>query len=182
MSAKDQGTDTATVAGRWQVVPRTLCFITHGDDILLLKRAMHRRVYPGYYNGVGGHIERGEDPLTSAIREIHEETGLAVDKVHFCGSTIIDAGHDTGILLFIFTAQAISRDFVDSDEGTLQWLPLQQVLDGIIQTGVNDLPLVEDLPIILPRIFRGDGLPFFAHVSYDHQDHLQFRVAHDVKP
>ncbi len=36
MSAKDQGADAT--AGRWLAIPRTLCFITHGNDILLLKR------------------------------------------------------------------------------------------------------------------------------------------------
>jgi len=62
MGAKDQGADAT--AGRWLVIPRTLCFVTHGDDVLLLKRAGHKRVYPGLYNGVGGHLERDEDPLT----------------------------------------------------------------------------------------------------------------------
>lgn len=176
MSANDQGADPLAIAGRWQVVPRTLCFVINADDILLLKRGMQRRVYPGHYNGVGGHIERGEDPLSGAIREIHEETGLTVQNVRFCGSTIIDAGQATGILLFIFTAEATNRDFIDSDEGTLQWLPIKQVLDNI-QTGENALPLVEDLPIILPRILHGEGLPFFAHVSYDAQDQMQFRLA-----
>lgn len=38
----------------------TLCFLLHGEDVLML----HRRFPPnqGLWNGVGGHIEPGETP------------------------------------------------------------------------------------------------------------------------
>jgi 8-oxo-dGTP diphosphatase len=178
MGAKDQGADAATVAGRWQTVPRTLCFVTCQGDILLLKRSMQTRIYPGFYNGVGGHIERDEDPLSGAIREIREETGLEVTHVRYCGSTHIDPGQATGILLFIFAAEAASRKVTNTEEGTLEWLSLEKVLQGI-KEGSSDLPLVEDLPLILPRIFDKDAppLPFFAHVSYDSDDRLRFAFA-----
>ena len=100
MGAKDQGADAT--AGRWLVIPRTLCFVTHGDDVLLLKRASHKRVYPGLYNGVGGHLERDEDPLTGAVREIQEETGLELASVRFYGAIHVDAGASNGILVFVF--------------------------------------------------------------------------------
>ncbi|NDJ87240.1 MAG: NUDIX domain-containing protein [Chloroflexi bacterium] len=176
MGAKDQGADAVAVADRWQVVPRTLCFVTYGEEILLLKRAQHKRVYPGYYNGLGGHIERDEDPLRSAIREIREESGLEVTQVRYCGTTHIDAGQATGILLFIFTAVASSREVHSGDEGTLHWLRLTDVLRSI-HSVEPELPLVEDLPLILPRIFEDGRIPFFAHVSYDDADRLRFRLA-----
>lgn len=160
MGAKDQGADAT--AGRWLTIPRTLCFVTHGDDVLLLKRGMHRRVYPGRYNGLGGHIERDEDPLTGAIREIQEETGLDVAHVRLRGLLHVDAGEATGILVFVFTAEALSRAFRDTDEGTLEWVP---------RDAVDALPLVEDLPTLLPLVFESaDAPPFFAHTSYDEQD------------
>jgi 8-oxo-dGTP diphosphatase len=161
MGAKDQGADAT--AGRWLTIPRTLCFITHGDDILLLKRGEHKRVYPGRYNGVGGHVERDEDPLSGAIREIREETGLDITDVRFRGTIHVDAGSANGIIVFVFSAEAISRDFANSDEGTLAWIPRDQV---------DSLPLVEDLPVLIPLIFDGnpDAPPFFAHTSYDEHD------------
>lgn len=176
MGAKEQGADPQSVVNRWQVVPRTLCFVTHDDDILLMKRAETKRIYPSYYNGLGGHIERHEDPLTGAIREIKEETGLEVKNVRYCGSTHINAGQEVGILLFIFSAEAISRDFHDCDEGTLEWIPLKKVLANADN---GDLQLVEDLPILLPRIYEDndDSIPFFAHASYDKADKLQFVIA-----
>ncbi|MCB9435722.1 MAG: NUDIX domain-containing protein [Anaerolineales bacterium] len=174
MGAKDQGADSQATQQRWQVVPRTLCFVTHGEDILLMKRGPHKRIFPGYYNGLGGHLERDEDPLTGAIREIKEESGLTVKNVQFCGSTHVDAGQDTGILLYIFKAEATTREVIESDEGTLHWLSLAEVLSR------DDLLLVEDLPIVLPMIFRDGAIPFFAFVSYDENDQILFRVAPSI--
>lgn len=166
MGAHDQGADATT--GRWLVIPRTLCFVTHGEDVLLLKRGPHRRVFPNKYNGVGGHIERGETGLECAVREIREETGLEVTAPLLCGVSHIDAGQETGIVLLIFRAEARSRQFVDSDEGTLEWVP---------QSRVMEYDLVEDLPVVLPRVLAiqpGDA-PFFLHLSYTEQDEARFR-------
>lgn len=166
MGANDQGADATQ--GRWLTIPRTLCFVTHGSDVLLLKRAATRRVFPNRYNGVGGHIERDEDALSGALREIEEETGLQVVAPVFCGVSHIDAGQETGIILMIFRAEATSRSFKDSDEGTLEWIPQKRVLD---------YDLVEDLPEILPRVLTmqpGDR-PFFVHLSYDEHDVVQLR-------
>ena len=177
MGAKDQGADPSTVKTRWQVVPRTLCFITHGDDILLMKRAPHKRVFPNHYNGVGGHIEANEDPLTGAVREIQEETGLSVTNMQYCGTTHINAGQQVGIMLFIYTAEALSRDFVACDEGELQWLPLATLIQKI-ETQNDEFLLVEDLPYVLPLIFKSKAIPFFAHVSYrDDGAQIVFKLA-----
>lgn len=163
MGAKNQGADA--IAGRWLVIPRTLCFVMHGEDVLLLKRSAHKRVYPSLYNGVGGHLERDEDPLSGAVREIQEETGLDVTNVRLRGIIHVDAGEPNGIVVFVFSAEAVSRDFVNTDEGTLEWVPRDQALE---------LPLVEDLPVLLPMLFESGpetGL-FFAHTSYDAADRL----------
>lgn len=173
MGAKEQGADAT--AGRWMTIPRTLCFIRHGNDVLLLKRGEHKRIFPGLYNGVGGHIERDEDPLTGAIREMQEETGLDVTNVHFRGVIHVDAGAESsGILVFVVTAEAASRAFTNSEEGTLEWVPLNEI---------DALPLVEDLPILLPMLFdeENETAPFFAHASYDSADNLQMIFANTMR-
>lgn len=168
MGATQQG--ASATDGRWLTIPRTLCFVFNGDDILLMKRGATRHVFPNRYNGVGGHIERDEDPYTGAKREILEETGLVVANLHLCAVYNIDAGEATGVMLFVFTCTSESRTFTsDEREGTLHWISRQEVMT---------LDLVEDLPIILPRILSEPDnlLPLFVHVSYDEQDrmHLQF--------
>lgn len=167
MGSQDQGADATS--GRWLVIPRTLSFVRYGDDVLLMKRAPHKRVFPNRYNGVGGHLERDEDPLSGAIREISEETGLTVRDVRLCGVHNIDTGGAGGILLLTFTAVSDTREIrVESSEGTLHWVPVAEVLA---------LDLVEDLPQILPRVLamRPGDPPFYVHVSYDAQDQIVMR-------
>jgi 8-oxo-dGTP diphosphatase len=168
LGAKEQGAD-ATI-GRWLTIPRTLCFVRNGSDILLMKRAAHKRVFPNRYNGVGGHIERDEDPLSGARREILEETGLSVEQLELRAVYNIDAGAATGILLFVFTAWSESREVSANTEGTLHWIPRDEVAN---------LDLVEDLPLILPRILamHPGAVPLFVHVSYDSSDQIQMRFA-----
>lgn len=167
MGANEQGADATQ--NRWLTIPRTLCFVLNGSDVLLMKRAPHKRVFPNRYNGVGGHIERDEDPLASAKREILEETGLIVDNLQLCAVYNIDAGEATGIVLFVFTAESASREVIANDEGTLYWIP---------KTDVNQYDLVEDLPIILPRVLNMNSTsPHFIHVSYDQNDKIIMRFA-----
>lgn len=168
MGAHDQGADATQ--NHWIVIPRTLCLVTYGEDILLLKRGVHKRVFPGKYNGLGGHIERDEDPLSGAIREIEEESGLKVKNPRLRGVINIDAGKESGIMLFVYTAEALTRDTKPTDEGTLEWVPLKEVAGK---------DLVEDFPYLLPCLFGEQASlePFSAHVSYDEQDRLIFRFA-----
>lgn len=159
--------DQKVIAGRYRVAPRTLCFITHGDKVLLLKGAPDKRIWPNKYNGVGGHIEPHEDVYSAALREIEEETGLKVRDLRLRGviHILADAETNKGILLFVFTASAASRDIRPSEEGMLEWVARERI---------TELDLVEDLPILLPRVLarQPDAPPFFAHYRYDEQDRL----------
>lgn len=122
---------------RYLTVPRTLCFVLHGDDVLLIRRAQHKRLFPGKVNGVGGHVETGEDVAASAAREIREETSLAVSDLWLAGVVHVDGrlgqadalpdGSMPGVMVFVYTAQAASRDVRAGEEGELIWVPLPQV-------------------------------------------------------
>jgi 8-oxo-dGTP diphosphatase len=168
MGSQEQGADA--ISGRWLVVPRTLCFVLNGDDLLMMKRGPNRRIFPNRYNGVGGHIERDEDPLTSIRREVLEETGLDVHDVQLRAIYNIDAGAASGIMVFVFTAVSTSREVVANDEGTLHWINRNDLLS---------LDLVEDLPQLLPRVLameRG-APPLYIHLSYDDADVVRIRYA-----
>lgn len=169
MGATQQGAEATQ--GRWLTIPRTLCFVRNGSDILLMKRAPHKRVFPNQYNGLGGHIERDEDPYSGSQREILEESGLRVHHLRLRAIYNIDAGQTTGILLFVFTALSSTRDtHSNAAEGTLHWIPVTQL---------SELDMVEDLPLILPRILTmpDNAPPLFVHVSYNERDEIQMRFA-----
>ena len=155
------------IPGRYQVYPRTLCFITSGTDILLIRGAPDKKIWPNLYNGVGGHLECDEDVCSAARREITEETGLTVRDLHLCGIINIPVPvDDSGVMLFVFTARAVDRSHRASSEGSLEWVDLNRV---------GQLPVVEDLPMLLPRALahRDGAPPFFARYWYDEQDRLR---------
>jgi 8-oxo-dGTP diphosphatase len=166
MPAADQG--VAKSKDRYHLVPRTLCFVTSGDEVLLLKGAPHKTVWPGKYNGLGGHVERGESVQAAAEREIHEESGLRVVDLRLRGVITIETGEPTGIALYVFTARALSRETRASAEGDLVW---------VAKSRLADLDLVADLPALLPRVLgmRPGDPPFSAHYAYEAHDRLKTR-------
>ena len=136
-----------------------------------MRRRQDSRIYPGRYNGVGGHVERDEDPLTGVRREIFEETGLPVNRLRLRAIYHIDSGAEQGGLLFVFTCWSERRCLhAGSPEGSLHWVPREQLLA---------LPLVEDLPTMLPRYLNmpDDDAPLFIHISYDQDDRPRLREA-----
>ena len=158
MPASDQGVGVSR--HRFQIIPRVLCFVRHGDEVLLLRGAATKRIWAGKYNGVGGHVEAGESPTAAARREIREETGLEVADLRLRGVITIHTGEPVGIGLYVYSAWAPSRAVIASTEGQLEW-----VRPGSLAA----LDLVEDLTTIVPRVLaHADAdAPFSAHYHYD---------------
>lgn len=154
---------------RYLVIPRTLVFITKGEQVLLIKGAPTKRLWANRYNGVGGHVERGEDAGSAALREVQEETGLRVCDLQLCGTLLVDASDEIGIAIYVFRARYSGGEIRPSDEGELEWIEMAEL---------DRLPVVEDLRLILPRVLRhGAGqVPFHARSFYDANDRLQVEV------
>lgn len=160
MPSEDQFVDST----RYRVIPRTLIFIFRGDSLLLIKGAAHKS-WAGKYNAIGGHVERGEDVLSSARRELLEETGLQAD-LHLCGTLINDTGNDTGVAVYIFCAHSPEGALLSSREGMLEWVHLDRLAT---------LPLrFDDLPQLLPRVETAcrEKRPFSARSYYDGEGNL----------
>lgn len=162
MPKGDQGVDQS----RYQLIPRTLIFVTWGERVLLLKGAPTKRIWAGKYNGIGGHVEQGEDASSAARRELIEETGLVVNELRLCGTLLVDASPGVGIGIFIFRAEYNEGDLKESAEGTLEWLSMDDLAGR---------HLVEDLPILLPRVLsmQPESKPFSARSFYDDLGRLQ---------
>lgn len=140
------------------------------DRVLLIKGAPRKRLWSGKYNGLGGHVERGEDVFSAAKRELLEESGFTKTDLWLCGTIVIDSDPKEGILLFIFKGEFSGEDFHPSKEGLLEWIDPKQL---------GSLPVVEDLPVLLPlvqKIQKGDP-PFSGYYRYDDSDRLHISLA-----
>jgi len=158
--ASDQG----ITHNRYMLIPRVAVFLRRGDSYLLLRGSPSKRLWAGKYNGLGGHVERGEDVLSAAKRELHEESGLEAD-LWLCGTVMVDAG-ETGVGLYVFTGQARGGVLRSSNEGNPEWIEYERM---------HELPIVEDLPMLLGRIHhmkRGDP-PFSARSFYGEEGGLK---------
>ena len=151
---------------RYHLVPRTLIFIFQNDQVLLIKGAPHKKIWANLFNGLGGHIEQKENLLQSARRELKEETGLENTNLRLCGAITIDTGQTPGIGLFVFRGDYSEGSLKVSAEGSLHWIPIKEL---------SNYPLVEDLNILLPKVYNqnpGDPL-IIGHYSYNTDGNLQ---------
>lgn len=48
--------------------------------IFLTRRSMEKKYAPGKWENPAGHVQAGESPVHAVIRELYEETGLAVTE------------------------------------------------------------------------------------------------------
>ena len=109
MPQSDQGITN----DRYTIIPRTAIFLRRGDSYLLLKGAPTKRLWANQYNGLGGHIEKGEDALSAAKRE--------------------------GIGLYIFSGECLRGEPIPSKEGTAEWVEFARLNEYPV---VEDLPLL----------------------------------------
>ena len=130
-----------------------LCLLFRGNEVLLQNRV--KQDWRGYAPP-GGHIEPGESIVGSIIREMKEETGLTVRNPKLCGvkQFPIDGGR---YLVFLFRADEFTGELVSSEEGHMEWIPLDRLAE---------YPTVSDLQELLDVMLR-DDLTEFQYVIED---------------
>ncbi|HCU57157.1 MAG TPA: hypothetical protein DF984_02850 [Anaerolineaceae bacterium] len=140
MPSSEQGVDVK----RFSVVPRSLIFLFNDkNQVLLIKGAENKRLWAGKYNGLGGHIEPGEDVLEGALRELAEEAGVEAVPLRLCGQVLVTVNRDQGVAIFIFKGKVKGVEIRASREGELEWISLDSL---------SSLPMVKDLYELLPRV------------------------------
>ncbi|MCR5303566.1 MAG: 8-oxo-dGTP diphosphatase [Lachnospiraceae bacterium] len=136
----------------------TLVYIIRDDRVLLLCRDRKENdENAGKWIGVGGHFEEGESPEDCMKREMLEETGLkALSWKYRAVVTFVSDRYGTEYM-HLFTVSDFedtrgNKREPDCDEGTLRWVPVEDMLK---------LPHWPGDELFLKRIFE-DNAPFFS--------------------
>ncbi len=149
---------------RYQLIPRTLVFIRRENRYLLIHKRKKNSFGFEKLNGIGGHIEKAEEPYESALREIKEETGLIVKNLALAVIVFIDIGSVPGILMFVFSAEYESGNIIASEEGELLWKDKSAIEKE--KNVVKDVPYLIELtenhlqgapPKIIKYLYNDEG-------------------------
>jgi 8-oxo-dGTP diphosphatase len=102
----------------------TLCYLKHDGQTLMLHRTKRKDdIHAGKWNGLGGKFEPGESPEECVIREVREESGLAIVDPKLCGLLMFPGFKGQDWYIFVFTAQKFSGEMRENEEGYLKWIP-----------------------------------------------------------
>ena len=122
----------------------TLCYLERNGCWLMLNRNKKQvDENAGKWIGVGGHIEDGESPDECIVREVREETGLTVKGLRLRGIITFILPDWGDEMTFLYTGEADGDVNPDCSEGTLRWVPYDEVLE---------LPLWEGDRVFLPLL------------------------------
>lgn len=142
----------------------TLCYIEQDGQYLMLHRVKKENdINRDKWIGIGGKFEDKESPEECLLREVREETGLTLTSYTYRGIvTFVSDQWDTEYM-HLFTADGFTGDLIDCDEGTLEWVPKEQV---------PDLPTWAGDRIFLDLLTR--DVPFFSlKLAYEGDDLVQ---------
>ena len=150
-----------------QAIVATLGYVYSPDRrrILMIRRDTRPDdLHFGYYNGLGGKLEPGEDVITGMRREIAEEAGIECGAVDLAG-TISWPGfgrNGENWLGFLFrVTDWTGTPHAANPEGSLHWVEIDEVLAGRVPMWESDRHF---LPLVFaekPAVFHG-VMPFTA--------------------
>ncbi|WP_142414069.1 NUDIX hydrolase [Hathewaya massiliensis] len=115
----------------------TSCYITKDNKTLMLHRIKKKDdVHKGRWIGLGGKIEQGETPEDCVIREVKEESGLTLKNPILRGIlTFPKFDKNEDWYVFLYTATEVEGELQECNEGVLQWIDNDKILDLNILEG-----------------------------------------------
>lgn len=101
--------------------------------------------------GVGGKFEPNEMPEECLLREVKEETGLFLLNYRYRGILTFIADGWESEYIHLYTATEFTGELTECTEGTLEWVPKEQI---------ETLPIWEGDKIFLQLLMEDAG--FFS--------------------
>ncbi len=137
----------------------TLVYVVRDSRVLLIRKK--RGLGAGYYNGIGGKVEEGEDVVSAAVRECREEVGIMPKNLEWVGLLEFWNYEDGKVESVHFVHVFLAREFDgvprESDEAEPVWF------------GVNEVPynnMWSDDVMWLPKVLNGKRV--YARFDFDH--------------
>jgi 8-oxo-dGTP diphosphatase len=141
----------------------TLVYVVAPDrsQVLMLHRNKRANdIHFGKYNGLGGKVEPDEDVVSCAIREVFEESGLAVQTIVLRGTVSWPGFGPEGRdwFGFVFRVDAFTgTPHTGNREGTLEW---------VRTADLRSLPMWDSDHEWLPMVFDTDPRTFHGVMPY----------------
>ena len=145
------------------MINTTLCYITQGDQVLMLHRVKKKNdINKDKWIGIGGKFEGNESPDECLLREAWEETGLTLTSWRCRGViTFLTADPSQGEYMYLFTADGFEGEIGECNEGDLQWVS-REFLDQLSKWEGDQIfldLLWQDAPFFLLTLrYDGDKL------------------------
>ncbi|MBR3357098.1 MAG: 8-oxo-dGTP diphosphatase [Solobacterium sp.] len=137
--------------------------IRDGQWLMLFRNKKKDDVNAGKWIGVGGKQEEGETPLECMIRETQEETGLTMLDPCYRGMVYFIYEDRETELIRIYTCQSYEGDLKECREGTLAWIPQDQL---------DTIPVWEGDRLFLKRLTNDEDTLFTLYLYYDRHGNL----------
>ena len=126
-------------------VPATLVFVIRDGKILLIDKKTG--LGKGKVNGPGGKVEKGESPEACAVRECHEELGITVSNLQYCGQHRFQFIDGLTIHVWVYKTTEFEGIPTESNEARPRWVALDEIPYE---------QMWEDDCIWLPMLLRGE--------------------------
>lgn len=145
------------------MINTTLCYITQGEQVLMLHRVKKENdLNKDKWIGIGGKFLPEESPEECLLREAKEETGLTLTSWKCRGViTFLTNGPWDGEYMYLFTADGFEGELTSCDEGELQWVE-RKFLDSLPKWEGDQIfldLLWQDAPFFLLKLrYDGDKL------------------------
>jgi len=108
----------------------TLCYIERDNQYLMLHRVKKKNdLNQDKWIGIGGHFEAGETAEDCVLREAKEETGLTLTSYRLRGVIEFISDRWEAEAMYLFTADGFAGEMIDCNEGNLEWVDKERLID-----------------------------------------------------
>jgi len=134
---------------------------SNGKTLMIHRNKREIDMHKGKWNGLGGKIKEGETPEEALVREFNEESGLNIKNPLLKG--VLTFPSNVGFekdswLVFIYTINEFEGELIESEEGYLEWIDDDKILDLRLQEGDKYfLPLLTGDRFFSGRFVYGDN-------------------------